>query len=289
MSAEADTFYYALIFYYINSQKTVMIRQKTDDGSFLSFSESLNMTIQEFFKNNPHVAIAFSGGVDSAYLLYAAVKYGKDVTAYYVKSEFQPAFELEDAKRLASELGAKMRVIEVSVLTDSNVKSNSPIRCYYCKRMIFTAITDWARKDGYTLLLDGTNASDDAGDRPGMKALKELSVRSPLRECGLTKEEIRRLSKEAGLFTWDKPAYACLATRIPTGTEITENDLRTTELAETELSKLGFSDFRVRKVGDTAKIQLPESQINSLLTHRSEIVESLKKYYKNITLDLEVR
>lgn len=247
------------------------------------------MTIQEFFVHNPRVALAFSGGVDSAYLLYAASTYGEDVTAYYVKSQFQPQFELDDALRLADELDAKIKVIDVSVIDNIDVRSNGPRRCYYCKRMIFQSIINQAEQDGYTVLIDGTNASDDVSDRPGMQALKELSVISPLRECGITKEEVRRLSSEAGLFTWDKPAYACLATRIPTGTEITEDALRITEKAETELAQLGFSDLRVRKIGDTAKIQLPESQLPQLLDHREEIVRSLKKYYKNVTLDLEVR
>lgn len=247
------------------------------------------MTIQEFFVHNPRVALAFSGGVDSAYLLYAASTYGEDVTAYYVKSQFQPQFELDDALRLADELDAKVKVIDVSVIDNIDVKSNGLRRCYYCKRMIFQSIINQAERDGYTVLIDGTNASDDVSDRPGMQALKELSVISPLRECGITKEEVRRLSREAGLFTWDKPAYACLATRIPTGTEITADALRITEKAETELAQLGFSDLRVRKIGDTAKIQLPESQLPQLLKHREEIVRSLKKYYKNVTLDLEVR
>lgn len=247
------------------------------------------MTIQEFFVHNPKVALAFSGGVDSAYLLYAASTYGEDVTAYYVKSQFQPQFELDDALRLAGELDAKVKVIDVSVIDNIDVRSNGPRRCYYCKRMIFQSIINQAERDGYTVLIDGTNASDDVSDRPGMQALKELSVISPLRECGITKEEVRRLSREAGLFTWDKPAYACLATRIPTGTEITEDALRITEKAETELAQLGFSDLRVRKNGDTAKIQLPESQLPQLLEHREEVLRSLKKYYKNVTLDLEVR
>ena len=267
-----------------------MIRQKMDDDSFFArFRRSFRMTIQEFFGKNPRAALAFSGGVDSAYLLYAGVAYGQDITAYYVRSEFQPQFELDDAKRIAQQLGAKLKVIELSVLANPDVRSNGPRRCYYCKRRIFTLIAEQARQDGYFLLIDGTNASDDAGDRPGMQALKELSVRSPLRECGLTKEEIRTLSREAGLFTWSKPAYACLATRLPTGTEITEHDLHITECAEAELFRLGFSDVRVRKLGDTARIQLPEAQMKYLPERRAEIIDRLKPYYKNITLDLEAR
>ena len=139
------------------------------------------------------------------------------------------------------------------------------------------------------MLLDGTNASDDAGDRPGMRALQELSVRSPLRECGLTKDEIRRLSREAGLFTWDKPAYACLATRIPTGQPITARDLAVTEAAETYLFSLGFTDFRVRLAGRSAKIQLPAAQMPHLLEHRQEILDRLGQDYDAVWLDLEAR
>ena len=175
------------------------------------------MTLQDFFKQNKNVALAFSGGVDSAYLLYAATAAGCDIHAYYVKSAFQPQFELEDAKSLALELGAKMTVLELDVLSDSVITDNPANRCYHCKKKIFGTILEAAKKDGYELLIDGNNASDDASDRPGMKAVQELNVHSPLRECGMTKEKIRRLSKEAGLITWNKPAYACLATRIPAG------------------------------------------------------------------------
>jgi hypothetical protein len=150
-------------------------------------------------------------------------------------------------------------------------------------------VLEAAKKDGYELLIDGNNASDDADDRPGMKAVLELNVRSPLRECGITKAEVRKLSKSAGLFTWDKPAYACLATRIPTGEIITAEKLTATENAESTLADLGFTDFRIRMVGKNAKIQVREEQLNKLLLHRTEILEKLKPYYASVTLDLEVR
>ena len=247
------------------------------------------MTLHDFFEQNQKLALAFSGGVDSAYLLYAAVSAGCDVHAYYVKSAFQPEFELADAKRLAGELGAKMTVLKLDVLSDSVVTDNPANRCYYCKKKIFNKITEAALADGYEVLMDGTNASDDADDRPGMKALLELQVRSPLRECGITKSEVRCLSKEAGLFTWNKPAYACLATRIPTGTKITAEKLKATEISEKALSDLGFSDFRIRLSGDTAKIQVREEQLEKLFLYRKEILEKLKPYYSAVTVDLEVR
>lgn len=247
------------------------------------------MNLTEFFQENPKAALAFSGGVDSAWLLCAALRCGAKVRAYYVKSPFQPQFELEDARRLAAELGADMKVIEADVLEDPAVAANPPDRCYYCKRRIFTAIAREAASDGFSVLIDGTNASDDAGDRPGMRALRELAVRSPLRECGLTKAEIRRLSREAGLFTWDKPAYACLATRIPAGTAITREALSRTEAAEGYLAALGFRDFRVRMLGEAARIQVPAAQLGRVLEKREEIFQELKKYYGAVLLDLEVR
>lgn len=247
------------------------------------------MTLGEFFQMYPKVALAFSGGVDSAYLLYAAVSCGAQVRAYYVKSAFQPQFELEDAQRLAKELNADMRVLQVDVLANQHVASNPADRCYYCKREIFTAILNAAAEGGFSVLIDGTNASDDAADRPGMRALREMSVRSPLRECGLTKAEVRRLSKEAGLFTWDKPAYACLATRVPAGVEITEEMLQKTEAAEDFLFSQGFSDFRVRMMGNAARLQLPEAQLPLLLEKRQTVVSELKKSYGAVLLDLEVR
>ncbi len=206
------------------------------------------MTIEEFFQKYPRVAIAFSGGVDSAYLLYAAKQYAEAVTAYYVKSAFQPEFELADAKRLAAELGVELKVLLVDVLADSAVTDNPANRCYYCKRRIFTRIMESADLDGYSVLLDGTNASDDVSDRPGMKALAELQVLSPLRLCGLTKEE-----------------------------------------AENFLFSLGFTDFRVRTVDNSAKIRLTEADVPHFHKMEKEIVDRLSQLYDKVWLDSEVR
>ena len=211
------------------------------------------MTLQEFFTEYPKAALGFSGGVDSSYLLWAAVNAGADIAPYYIQTAFQPAFELEDAKRLCEQIGVKLNVIQLDALADPRVAANPANRCYYCKVGLFGALRARAKADGYDLLLDGTNASDDAGDRPGMKALREMEVRSPLRECGLTKAMIRQESRKAGLFTWDKPAYACLATRVPTGRTITPELLRRVEGAETALFALGFTDFRVRLYDDAAR------------------------------------
>ena len=246
------------------------------------------MTLEAFFQDVPKAAAAFSGGTDSALLVWAARQYGCDVRAYYVKTAFQPEFEHRDALRLARELDVPMTVVEADILSVPEAAANGPERCYHCKRALFTRLWAAARRDGYPVLLDGTNASDDAGDRPGMRAIRELGVRSPLRECGLTKAGVRRLSRQAGLFTWDKPAYACLATRIPTGTAITAAALEQAERAESALHALGFRDFRVRIFHGTARIQVRSGQMPLILERRGEILAALADF-DGILLDLQDR
>lgn len=245
------------------------------------------MTLQEFFKEHPKVALGFSGGVDSSYLLYAAKQAGADVRPYFAKTQFQPQFELEDAKRLAELVGIELTVLSYDVLPDAGF--NPPDRCYYCKTALFGALVARAKADGYDTIIDGTNASDDAGDRPGMKALQEMQVLSPLRLCGLTKQDIRERSKEAGLFTWNKPSYACLATRFPSGVQITEEGLEKVEQAEGALFRLGFTDFRVRVYHDAARIQLPKNQMERGIAMRQEILAELRPLFAGVFLDLEGR
>ena len=247
------------------------------------------MRLNEFFAQCPKAALGFSGGVDSSYLLYAAVRAGADVTPYFIKTAFQPAFELADARRLCAGLGVALTVMEQDVLANPAVAANPADRCYHCKTALFGALRRRAAADGYTLLLDGTNASDDVNDRPGMRALRELRVRSPLRECGLTKPEIRRLSREAGLFTWDKPAYACLATRVPTGQVLTAAILQQIEGAEDALFRLGYTDFRVRVLAGAARIQLPQKQWTRAMAQREEILNAVRPFFETVLLDLEVR
>ena len=247
------------------------------------------MTLEQFFQENPRCALGFSGGVDSAYLLYAGVKAGADIRPYFIKTVFQPAFELADAQKLAQGLGVEVTVLELDALADPRVAANPADRCYYCKQNLFRTLKDRAIADGYPVLLDGTNASDEAGDRPGMRALAELSVRSPLRECGLTKAEIRARSREAGLFTWDKPAYACLATRVPAGETITADILARVEGAEDALFRLGYTDFRVRVFHGAARLQLPRGQMERAVREAETIQAALKPYFTPILLDLEGR
>ena len=247
------------------------------------------MTLEQFFQENPRCALGFSGGVDSAYLLYAGVKAGADIRPYFIKTAFQPAFELADARKLAEGLGAEVTVLELDALADPRVAANPADRCYFCKQNLFRTLKERAIADGYPVLLDGTNASDEAGDRPGMRALAELSVRSPLRECGITKDMVRSLSREAGLFTWEKPAYACLATRIPTGTKIIWEDLQRAEQAEMALMALGFQDFRVRLSGEGARLQMTGDQMSLAVERRNDIMQALKPLFPAVFLDLEER
>ena len=247
------------------------------------------MTLEEFFEEHPKIALAFSGGVDSSYLLYAASRCGADVAAYYVKSQFQPEFELRDAIELVHKLGVRMRLIEQDIVSCAEVTANPPDRCYYCKKHIMGAIRERSCADGYALIIDGTNASDDGGDRPGMRVLKEENILSPLRMCGITKAELRRLSHEAGLFTWNKPAYACLATRVPTGEKITAEKLTAVEQSESYLFSLGFTDFRVRLRDGGALLQFTEKQQPKAQAEFETIKAELLKCFAVVRLDQKAR
>ena len=247
------------------------------------------MTLQEYFNANPKGALALSGGVDSAYLRHCAQAAGAQVQPYFAETQFQPAFERRDAAQLCSGLGLPLKVLALDVLADAQVRRNPPERCYYCKRKIFSAIAAAAAQDGYRLLWDGTNASDAVADRPGMRALQELQVQSPLRLCGLTKAQIRAGAKAAGLPVWDKPAYACLATRVQPGMRITAENLARIERAEQALFTLGFRDFRVRQRGDTALLQLPQAQLPRALEQRKVLLQALRAEFSAAVLDLEAR
>jgi len=246
-------------------------------------------TLAAFFAENPRLAVAFSGGADSAYLLCAAKNAGADVHAYFLDTPFCPAFEKRDAETVAGALHVPLTVLPLDVLALQSVAANGPERCYFCKRALFSALLARARQDGYPLLCDGTNASDDAGDRPGMRAISELGIVSPLRLCGLTKPEIRRLSREAGLSTAAKPAYACLATRVPTGTAITREALCRIEGAEDALFAMGYTDFRARLRGDRGLLQFTAAQLPGALEKENEIAARLAPYLSVIEIDMMPR
>ena len=247
------------------------------------------MNITEFFQLHKRVAVAFSGGVDSAVLLLLAKKHAEHVKAYYVKSAFQPQFEYDDALEIARLLDVGFEVITADVLSDTEVTKNPSDRCYYCKKRIFSEIIRAAEKDGIKEVLEGTNASDNTDERPGFRALKELGVLSPLRECVYTKSDIRKIARENSLPVADKPSYACLATRIPTDTVITEKLLEKTENAEDILFSLGFKNFRVRYLDGAAKLELDKDGFELLYRNKDAVTEKLKPLYSDIYLDLKER
>ena len=243
------------------------------------------MTLADFFSAHPKAALAFSGGADSAYLLYEAKRCGCDVRPYYVKTAFQPAFELRDAERLCGELGSSLTVLELDILALDAVRQNPGDRCAHCKRAIFSAILAAAKADGYELLLDGNNASDDPTDRPGMAAAAKLGVLSPLRLCGIGKAELRQRSREAGLFTWNKPAYACLATRVPTDTPITAESLQLVEEGEDILRAMGFRDLRLRLREGYALLQFAADELTEAKLRWREMEERLSPLFPALKLD----
>lgn len=177
--------------------------------------------LQAFFAEHPRVALAYSGGCDSVFLLACAQACGAEVHPFTVDTAFQYAFEVDDARRAADQIGVTGEVIELDIFAHLDVIANPPDRCYHCKKVIFGAIKEAAAKEGIDVVIDGTNASDDPARRSGFRAIEEFGVRSPLREAELTKEQIRELSRKMGLITADKPNYSCLATRVETGTLIT--------------------------------------------------------------------
>ncbi|HCJ66011.1 MAG TPA: ATP-dependent sacrificial sulfur transferase LarE [Elusimicrobia bacterium] len=262
--------------------------------------------LENILKKMGRVLIAYSGGVDTTFLLAIAKKVLKDkVVAVTAVSPLYPKKELEFAQEQAKKLGVKHLFIHSNELKDKKFVANPPQRCYYCKNGLYAQLHKLAEKERIKFILDGTNYSDRKDFRPGRKAGEKWQIRHPLEEAKLTKDEIRLLSKEMGLVTWDKPAQPCLASRIPYGEEITLQKIKMVESAENFLNRLGFREIRVRTYNGT-KSQLPmtNNQLPNLYWARIElakeemvklspsimnkIVKKLKTLgYRYITLDLE--
>jgi uncharacterized protein len=235
------------------------------------------------------MVVAFSGGVDSTFLIkVATLLVGDSAIALTVRSPYIANWEIMEAMELSKQHHFSHHFIEVGI---PSVIADNPIdRCYLCKGKIFSTIKAYAAEQGIQVVADGTNVDDTKDYRPGMKALSELEIQSPLMECEITKDEIRAWSKELGLETWDKPPYACLLTRLPYGTTIDVNDLRMIEASEAYLIKKGIRAVRVRKQGGLARIEIERNELHKIfdLTVMSDIATHLKGLgFEQVTLDME--
>ncbi|MDD4909277.1 MAG: ATP-dependent sacrificial sulfur transferase LarE [Candidatus Omnitrophica bacterium] len=235
------------------------------------------------------VVLAYSGGVDSSFLLKAAKDaLGGDVLAVTAVSPTYSHGELQSAKKTARSLKARHLVIKTEEFNNPRFTGNPKNRCYFCKKELFGRLKRIAAKKDYRFVIDASNLDDDKDYRPGSIAGKEEGVRSPLKEAGFTKADIRRYSKKLRLPTWDMPSLACLASRFPYGRRITKAALRRVEKAEGHIRKLGFAQVRVRDYGGLARIEVDKKRLPELLTKRQTIVDKLKGLgYNYITVDLE--
>ncbi|MGB2997172.1 MAG: ATP-dependent sacrificial sulfur transferase LarE [Phycisphaerae bacterium] len=236
-------------------------------------------------------AVAFSGGVDSTLLLAEArACLGRDrVLAVTADSETYVPEELERARELARRLDVRHEIVETRELDVPHFRENPPLRCYYCKKELFTRIRRLAEERGLAAVCDGANADDPSEHRPGLRAAAELGVRSPLKEAGLTKDDIRAVSREMDLPTWNLPSMACLASRFPYGRQITREALERVAQAERILRELGYEGCRVRDHGTIARIEVPADRIADLAARdRARLVKELKGLgYTYVALDLE--
>ncbi len=234
--------------------------------------------------------VAFSGGCDSSLLLKVAHEVlGGRVVAVTARSETYPSHEYQDAVEFARSLGVRHITIDTSELGVEGFSSNPPNRCYFCKAELFGKLLELAKDNDAEYVADGASLDDVSDHRPGMRAAAELGVVSPLKEAGLTKDDIRQISHELGLPTWDKPSFACLASRFPYGEEITAEKLRMVGEAETYLRGLGFRQIRLRHHGNIARIEVPEEDIDRFLERsiRGNVVSKLRQLgYLYVSLDL---
>ena len=245
--------------------------------------------LKDYIKNLNKVMLAFSGGVDSAFLLKICHDIlGENLTAITINSPYVPNSEIEEAKKITSDLRVKHIIIDIPILEE--IKNNPQNKCYICKKFMFQKIFEEAKKLDIHSVLDGTNFDDLKDYRPGFKVLREFYIKSPLLELGFRKKEIRLISKELNLFTWDKPAYSCLLSRLEVGTEITLEKLHRIEMSEIYMNSLGLKGIRVRSHGDLARIEVqPKDRIRLFdLSLLDKISIKLKEFgFKYVTLDLQ--
>jgi uncharacterized protein len=248
-----------------------------------------SIKLDSILKDLNSFVVAFSGGVDSTFLLHRAhILRKSSIIGITIRTAYIPTREIDEAIEFTNSFGIKHKIIDIAF--PEMIKNNPVERCYLCKKTIFTDLLEFANENKYPHVIDGTNADDVSDFRPGIKALKELGIRSPLLEAGLTKKDIRELSKEADLDIWDKPAMACLLTRIPYDTEVSDEALRLVEQAEIMLLEKGFPGTRVRIHGDLARIECLPGYIEKIVRNpeKEQIISDLKKIgFRYVSLDLE--
>ncbi len=246
------------------------------------------LKLKEMLKTMAPLCVGYSGGVDSTFLLKVAHDVlGNQVFAVLADGEMLPRRELNQAIGQAEDMGVTCHVLPVAPLTVPAFLNNAPDRCYHCKKHIFSKVKEKALAEGAKFIADGQNADDANMHRPGHKAALELAVVSPLKDCGLTKADIRRLSQLLGLPTWDKPANACLATRLPYGATLTKEGLLRVETAESLLLDAGFKSIRARMHGEILRIEAEKQDFDKLLNNTTLIARLKGLDFKYITLDLE--
>lgn len=252
-------------------------------------SEQKLNKLKEIIGSLNGVVVAYSGGVDSSFLAVVAHQVlGERSLAVTAVSPTYPQQQLDEAVALARQMGMRHHVIETDEFEDADFVANSPDRCYYCKSALFKELLRVKEENGFEAILDGANVDDLGDHRPGHRAAYEMGVRSPLQEAGITKAEIRELAKEMDLPVWDKPAYACLASRIPYGQTITPEALSRIDEAERFLGQLGFTEFRVRDHYPVARVEIGQSQLDKAWTQRRLISEELHRLgFVYVTLDLD--
>jgi len=247
--------------------------------------------LKEVIRGHGSLLVAFSGGCDSTFLLKVAHDVLADrAMAVTARSETYPSTEYQEAARFAQDIGVRHLTIDTSELSVEGFSSNPPDRCYFCKGELFEKLLEIAREHGIQYVADGSSLDDASDHRPGMRAAAELGVVSPLKKAGLTKDDIRELSKMLGLPTWDKPSFACLASRFPYGEEITAEKLNMVEAAEDFIRNLGFRQVRVRHHGTIARIEVPEEDMGRFLdcSVRQSVFSRLKEIgYVYVSLDLK--